>query len=221
MRDSSRNCDTAFILAGGRSSRMSFDKQTITVGGRLIAEYIADLLSLEFSRVFIISNRKSLYQTRSYEVISDEIVGCGPLSGLYTALRNTTSDYAYLTGCDMPYVNLEYIRYMKEKLYEQEKPADGILTTTNGFAEPLNAIYHKRLADLIPPLLKDGKLRMVALYEGNEMIYIPEHIMAGFDPGYEMFFNLNTPDDFSRITNHASFSSGNLCSRSVSKSRDK
>ena len=188
----------AFVLAGGKSKRMPFDKQTIRIDGNLIAVHTADTLSAMFSDVFIVSNAKSLYAECRYKVIPDEIDGCGPLGGLYTALCNTPGEYAYVTGCDMPFINLKYIGYLKEQLDKAEKSMDGILTTTNGLVEPLNAFYHKRLRHLIPPILSGGRRRMVELYEGKDLIYVPESVLKKFDPEYMMFFNLNTMEDYRR-----------------------
>ena len=188
--------DMAFVLAGGKSSRMPFDKQTIIIDGKPIAVHIADKLSAVFNEVRIISNTESLYTDCRYTVIPDEVDGCGPLGGLYTALCNTTGEYAYVTGCDMPFVNINYLQYMKEQLLKAESPPDCILTTTNGFPEPLNSFYHKRLKDFIPPILSLGKRRMSDLYEGRNMIYVPENVLKTFDPEYRMFFNLNTMEDY-------------------------
>jgi len=190
------NYTAAFILAGGKSRRMPFDKQEIRIEGNLIAVYIAEKLSAIFRDVFIVSNAKALYLDCRYNIISDEIDGYGPLGGLYTALCNTSGEYAYVTGCDMPFVNTEYIQYMKEQLDKSAKSMDGILTTTNSLVEPLNAFYHKRLKDLIPPIISGGGRRMADLYKGKEMIYVPEDVLKKFDPEFRMFFNLNTVEDY-------------------------
>ena len=187
----------AYVLAGGYSRRMSFDKQTIRIDGKPAAVYIADKLSGIFDDVFIVSNSVSLYKDCRYIVIPDEIEGCGPLGGLYTVLCNASCEFAYVTGCDMPFVNVEYIQYMK-KLPDNVAAGqvDCILTTTNGLDEPLNAFYHRRLKDLIPPLLSAGKRRMYDLYNGKNIIYVPEEKLKLYDPGYLMFFNMNTMDDY-------------------------
>jgi len=191
--------NTAFVLAGGKSKRIPFDKQTIRINEKLIAVHAADILSGIFNDVLIISNTKSLYQGCRYTVIPDKIDDCGPLGGLYTALCNTPGEYAYITGCDMPFINVKYIEYLQEQLHKAAKPVDGILTTTNGLVEPLNAFYHKRLGPLIPPILSSGKRRMVDLYEGKDLIYVPEDILKEFDPDYLMFFNLNTMEDYRNL----------------------
>ena len=187
----------AYVLAGGNSKRMSFDKQTIRIDGKLAAVYIADTLSGIFDDVFIISNSAALYQDCRYIVISDEIESCGPLGGLYTVLCNTSCEFAYVTGCDMPFVNLKYIQYMMELPDKVARgQVDCILTATHGLDEPLNAFYHKRLKDLIPPLLSAGKRRMYDLYNGKNIIYVPEEELKTYDPEYLMFFNMNTMDDY-------------------------
>lgn len=193
-----KRMDTAVVLAGGNSKRMKFNKQSITIGGRLIAVYIADQLSQEFDRVLINSNTPSLYQDSPYEVISDEITGCGPLSGILAGLAASESDYTYFTGCDMPFVNLTYIRYLKKQLNAVSHMTGGILTTTRGLFEPLNAFYSRELTAPIIDQLNMGYRQFYKLYGRAEMLYVPENVVQEFDPDALMFVNLNTMADFEK-----------------------
>ena len=105
--------DTAVILAGGKSTRMGFDKQQLKIGNKIIAEYIADKLSNDFSQIIVVSNKPHLYENTGLFVVEDEIKGYGPLAGLYTGLTYSKSKFIYLIACDMPNISLEFIRYMK------------------------------------------------------------------------------------------------------------
>lgn len=192
------NMNTAVVLAGGKSRRMTFNKQNITIDGRLIAVYIADLLSLEFEQVIINSNSLSLYANCPYPVISDEIAGCGPLSGIYTGLNASDSDFTYFIGCDMPFVNLSYVRYLKKQLRCSIGNANGVLTTTNGLYEPLNCFYGKTLLPAIQKQLLNEERQVSKLYKDNEMILVPEEMVKFYDPEGLMFVNLNTIEDFEK-----------------------
>ena len=187
--------DTAFVLAGGKSCRIPFDKQTITIDGQLIATYIADKLSIEFKNVFIVSNTASLYKKYSYPVIPDEVHDCGPLGGLYACLCHTKCEYAYITGCDMPFVNLRYIRYLKKQLNAAEAPKDSIVTASGGLLEPLNAFYNKRLQHVIPKILERGRRHLNQVLRKNA-IYVSKRTAMKLDPEGLMFFNLNTMEDY-------------------------
>ena len=66
--------NTAVILAGGKSSRMDFDKQTILIQGQMMPLFIADQLEDLFKNRIIISNRRELYPEEvEYPVIPDLI----------------------------------------------------------------------------------------------------------------------------------------------------
>ncbi len=189
------NMNTAVILAGGKSRRMSFNKQNITVDGRLIAVYIADLLSSEFEQVIINSNSRSLYGNCPYPIIADEMAGCGPLAGIYTGLKASESDFTYFIGCDMPFVNLAYIKYLKKQLRGTKANINGILTTTGGFYEPLNAFYNKNLLSPIKQQLFKGERQVSKLCKDNNMLVVPEEIVKEFDPEGLMAINLNTLEE--------------------------
>jgi len=46
--DSGTKFNTAVVLAGGKSRRLSFDKQALNIKGNLMPVFIADCLSIEF-----------------------------------------------------------------------------------------------------------------------------------------------------------------------------
>ena len=192
--------NTAVILAGGKSSRLLFDKQTLNINGNLMPVFIANRLSLEFDRVIIVSNKPELYRNNCpYEVVSDTFIGVGPKAGILTGLEHATDEFVYFTGCDMPFVNLPYIRYMKRLILNAPTPLSVVISIKNGYYEPFNAFYSK---DLIPVLLtqlnaNDNKISNC--YSENSIIKIDERTQSEFDPHGLMFINLNTPKDFETL----------------------
>src|SRR5665648_270589 len=96
----SRNkLNTAVVLAGGKSSRLSFDKQAFNIKGNLMSVFIADCLSVEFERVIIVSNKPKLYRKNCpYEVISDTWIGLGPKAGILTGLEHAADEFVYFTA---------------------------------------------------------------------------------------------------------------------------
>lgn len=192
-----KNLDTAVILAGGKSSRLSFDKQTIKVGDKLIAHYIGDLLSKEFKEIFINSNKPNLYDYGCpYEVLTDILPGMGPKSGLLTGLQNSKESFVYFTGCDMPFVNVKYIQYMKQLISEADEKIMAVLAHRNGFYEPLNAYYSKALIPEIISQLDNGDNKISSLYSNDNTILIEDSELELIDPEDLMFLNLNTQKDF-------------------------
>ena len=68
---------TAVILAGGRSTRMGFDKQLIKIDDRFLIEILVEKLSHEFDEIIIISNDHSVYSNMKFEsnvIIEKDII---------------------------------------------------------------------------------------------------------------------------------------------------
>ncbi len=188
--------NTAVILAGGKSSRLPFDKQTFKINGNLMPVFIADCLSVEFDRVIIVSNKPELYRKNcSYEVIPDTWIGLGPKAGILAGLEFAADEFVYFTGCDMPFVNLPYIRYMKSLLQHAEMDLSVVLSVKNGYYEPLNAFYSKNLIPVLQTQLQTKKNKISDCYFENSILKITERMQVQFDPHRLMFINLNTPKD--------------------------
>lgn len=107
------NLNTAIILAGGKSSRMGFDKQFLVINEKRLILDIAKKLKKHFKEIIIVTNKKEYYKDLGYKVVEDEIKGMGPLAGISVGLKNSSSLYAYIIACDMPILDDNYIKYIK------------------------------------------------------------------------------------------------------------
>lgn len=199
--------NTAVILAGGKSTRMDFDKQTILIQGQMMPLFIADQLEGLFNNRFIISNRREIYpEEMAYPVIPDLIRDRGPKGGIFTGLTSAMDDYVYFIGCDMPFVNPGFIAYMKSLIQASVSANPDlspgpkvVLARKNGYPEPLNAFYSKELLPDILRQLEDGNNKISALYQEEETLMIEEEIWRSFDPKGLMFINLNTGSDYEEL----------------------
>ncbi|MDO4518250.1 MAG: molybdenum cofactor guanylyltransferase, partial [Bacillota bacterium] len=178
----------AVILAGGKSSRMGFDKQTIRIGQKLIAVELADRISSLFDRVMIISNRPELYREEcDYEVISDLIESKGPISGIYTGLvsaKDDRDDYVYFVACDMPNINMDYIEYMRSLMSDG---SDVISTINDEYVETLNAFYRKSLIPFIERQIEEGRFSLRHIFDENRVHLVERDVLRKFDPSNSMF----------------------------------
>jgi len=59
------------------------------------------------------------------------------LIGLYSGLKQSDTPYIFVTGCDMPFINIELIKYMVNLLQDE----DIIVPFVDGYYEPLYALY--------------------------------------------------------------------------------
>jgi molybdopterin-guanine dinucleotide biosynthesis protein A len=190
---------SAVILAGGKSTRMGFDKQLLSVNGLRLTERLILALSNIFGEIIIVTKTPEYYKDSGCILISDEIPDLGPLGGIHAALKRTSSQYAYFIACDMPNVNADYIEYMKHRLMMEE--TDACLTRKGDWIEPMNAFYSKSIIDKIGHDLLRGKGSIYYLLEKCKCTFIEEDDAKRFSPDWSMFLNLNTREDYEKYIN--------------------
>lgn len=185
---------TAAILAGGKSSRMGFDKQLLTDNNRRILEIVSDALKREFSDILIVTAKPELYDGMKVRVCSDEFQDMGPLAGIHAALANARSKYVYLIACDMPVVCLPYIRHMKQRIAETE--AKVCVCRRNDRFEPFNGFYSRELLADATKRLQEGSGSLFRFISGAEPLVIPEETVKKYDREFRMFTNINTRSEY-------------------------
>lgn len=191
---------TAMILAGGESRRMGFDKQELKIAGKLATIYIADRLTAEFNEIIIVTNKPDLYNKSGYSILKDKVQNAGPLGGLYTGLSDAGNEIVYVTACDMPMINLDYIRYMKKAAAEHPAPDAVVTKYHETMTEPFNAFYSRKCVSHIEKLLEEQKVSISFLLKEMKTHYIDESVARRFSPDWRMFTNLNTRHDLNGLT---------------------
>ena len=186
---------TAIILAGGKSSRMGFDKQFLKIKERRVMDIVISKLKKEFNEIIVVTNKPEYYIGFGNKIVSDIIKGMGPLSGLHVGLKNSSSEYAYFIACDMPNISIEYIRYMKKKMQEKEQEPQACVTKFGNWIEAFNSFYSKDLYHGIEKHLQENKRSVNSFLQKSDTLYIEEDDARRFSPKWEMFINLNTRDE--------------------------
>jgi molybdopterin-guanine dinucleotide biosynthesis protein A len=169
---------------------MGYDKKDLELNGeRVFDRLLAELRAL-FGEVLLSSNKGG--GPEGIPVLRDEIGG-GPLAGIYQGLRRCSSDYLYVTACDMPFVNKEYIVYMRE-LLGQEDCDVCLARREDGRYEPFNAFYSTRcVAPIKEALLKD-EYKISFVLDRLRLRIIDAETTRRFN-GTAMFFNINRAED--------------------------
>lgn len=195
------NFKSAVILAGGKSSRMEFDKQFLVVNEQRLIFSIAKNLEKYFDEVIIVSNKKEYYDDCKYMVVSDELKDMGPLAGISVGLKYSSSKFVYMVACDMPNIDGRYIEYMKNKIGQDIctcNSSDIYLSRVNGNIELFNGFYNKDLSDEIKDYLINGtKKSIISFYErcNKNISYVEDCEFDKYKFKKDMFINLNTKED--------------------------
>lgn len=192
--------DTAVIVAGGKSSRMGFDKQCIRLEGKLLIEQQLISLREVFDEIIIVTNKPEQYKGMNCILTEDELVDFGPLGGIHAGLKAAGSPFCYFIACDMPELNKDYILYMRGLIHSVERKPDAVATRYGDWLEPFNAFYSKALLPYIEKAyLTDGR-KISRLLEAVDTLYIEERIARSFSPDWSMFFNINNLADLRRFS---------------------
>ncbi|WP_069650921.1 molybdenum cofactor guanylyltransferase [Caloranaerobacter ferrireducens] len=188
---------SAVILAGGKSTRMGFDKQLLNINGRRLILWIIEKLKDEFDDIIIVSNKPEYYSEVDCRIVSDIIKDMGPLSGIHAGLMNAKSQYVYFIACDMPVINIDYIKHMKKCL--NSRNYHGCVTQVGGWIEPFNAFYSKSITVAIEGQLNRGKRSVFSLVKSLDFYIVNEMIACKFSPNWDMFINLNTIQELTKF----------------------
>lgn len=186
---------TAVILAGGKSTRLGYDKQTLRINGNYLIDRILELLTPVFKEVIIVSNNPDFHRDRDCRVASDTFQDSGPLGGLHAGLEAASFPVCYLTACDMPWISVPYMVYLLE-CYRAQLEVEVIITGFGKMVEPMNGLYAKSLTPRIGSLIGNQRLKMTALIDQANAYVVPESVARRYSPDWRMFHNINTPEDW-------------------------
>jgi len=188
-----KELNAAAILAGGKSTRMGFDKQELTFNGEPLMARLIRTMRQDFDAVVVVTARPELYQDLAVETVSDIYPGKGPLAGIHAALRFTEAEYVYVTACDMPNYDPRMTALVRAVIAEHEP--DACVVRQGKWFEFFHAAYGRAALPLLETILEGDIPSIGTFLRDVSTYYIPEQDVRAISPGWELFRNLNTPGD--------------------------
>ena len=101
---------TAFVLAGGKSSRMGSDKAFLRLGDETLLSQALKLTSAVVSEVCIVGDAKKF--AAFGRVVEDVYRERGPLGGIHAALSGSTTELNLMLAVDLPFVTPAFLQYL-------------------------------------------------------------------------------------------------------------
>jgi molybdopterin-guanine dinucleotide biosynthesis protein A len=183
---------TAFILAGGKSTRMGSDKAFVEFDGRTLLARVLDLARSVTQDVRIVGSAEKFASFAP--VVEDIFRDCGPLGGIHAALRSSLSELNVMLAVDTPFVSWTLLQYL---ISQARATPDAIIVVpaSEDRRQPLCAIYRREFADVAENALRAGNNRIDRLFDlvKTRTITEAELNVAGFSSG--IFRNMNTPEE--------------------------
>jgi len=190
---------SAFVLAGGKSSRMGTDKAFVELGGRRLLDRALELTEAVASDVRIVGSAEKF--AGFGRVVEDEFPNCGPLGGIHTALRASRTELNLVLAVDLPFVEVGFLKYLLNAAHASK--AVVTVPRAGGGWQPLCAVYKREFAAVAETALRQGKNKIDPLFGMVEVHAVHEDELkkCGFSP--DMFRNLNTPEELSEANREA------------------
>jgi molybdenum cofactor guanylyltransferase len=194
----------AFVLTGGKSSRMGQEKSALLLNGSTLLERAIeiahaasdDVRLLGASHLPLGAPHLPAFGRCGISAIPDRFPGCGPLAGIDAALAATSAELNFILSVDTPFVPQDFVRY----LISRARDNDALATyprLTSGY-QPLCAVYRKQFGPIAEASLQSGHYKIDPLFAHIPTCTIDDTDLRKLGFSDEIFDNLNTPEDWER-----------------------
>jgi molybdenum cofactor guanylyltransferase len=190
------NLITGIILAGGKSSRMGYDKGLAMVNGDRMIELVYASLKQVVDKVIIIANTDS-YNFLNLPVFEDEFKDKGPIGGIYTGLFHSTTEKNVIVACDMPFVTPQLLVHLLEHIGNNQI----VVPSFDGNIEPLCGFYKKEILEQVEELIG---MDVLPVHKAIQFFdYLTLKINSENINNATVFTNINRPEDIQQLETSA------------------
>ncbi len=183
---------TAFLLAGGKSTRMGRDKAFLPWADGTLLSHSLKLLAALTPNVRIVGDRQKF--TSFGRVVEDIYRDRGPLGGIHAALSSTMTDLNLMLAVDLPLIELNFLQFIFA--LARDTDAVVIVPRVDGVSQPLCAVYRRDFVQVAEQALQAGRNKIDALFSKVKVRMIENDELTGAGFSASMFCNLNTPEEW-------------------------
>lgn len=177
---------TAVILAGGKAQKHGGLVPSVqNVDGKLVIERQVAVLKPKVSRIEV-SVSVAVAWSRFPSVV-DQFESVGPLAGIATALKNSSTEYVLIVGGAFAWLQPDVLDLLVARSGE---PFDAVAFRFNFTnPNPLFAIYHRRCAQRAIDRLERGEHDAQGLLTSESLAvrWIEDYELQSFDPDMMTF----------------------------------
>lgn len=185
---------TGILLAGGKSSRMGREKGFIMLGEKMLYQYPLRVLESLCDEI-LISTCKKMKIEEKHKQVCDDIPGLGPIGGISTCLKKSSSNVNIILSYDLPMVKKELL----EELLRSNTRHDVVLPAMKpGQIEPLCGIYKKEVGAVMQDQISKG------IYAVHKVLPLLQSKIIQITPGMpfyhpDLFRNINAETDLKNL----------------------
>jgi molybdenum cofactor guanylyltransferase len=196
----------AYILIGGRSSRLGRDKAFVEISGMTLAQRALETVRTSgiASKIGFVAGSETQFAiealTLAAPFIFDMVEGRGPLGGLHAALSYAQTEWIFLLACDYPFISPDLPRFLAGCISDEFGAV--VPEQLDGRLQPLCAFYKVKEARLVVDELIHAQRVPPPMSEVVDALTprIVRHTdYSHLADSSHFFLNLNTPDDLCGI----------------------
>jgi len=179
------------VLAGGKSTRMGFDKSAVNWFGKEQRYYMADMLKTCCDDVFISRSTDQQIIDKTYAAITDTFTNLGPYGAILSAFREQPDSAWLVVACDLPLLDANTLQYLVDNR-DSSAIATAYQSETNEFPEPLITIWEPKSYPVLLSFLAQG-------YSCPRKVLINTQPKLLKAPYAAALTNINTPEDLEKV----------------------
>jgi len=198
---------SAYILAGGKSSRMGRDKALLELAGKPLIAHAVTKLRRITPHVHILAGAEGANPALApyAPLIPDLHPGTGPIGGIEAALAHSVFGWNLILPVDIPFLPTAFLgHWVRSTIADEPRGARIALFTIDGIPQPTLLMVHRDVAPYISQAIARGDFKLFPALESAGRELAARHGLPLEDvfrnPVCEAnplwFANLNTPEDF-------------------------
>jgi molybdopterin-guanine dinucleotide biosynthesis protein A len=161
----------------------------------LIQHVIDSVSQVDYDIIVVAASGSQLPELDSrVRVVNDCYPVGGALVGILTGLKASKSQYNLAVACDMPFLNIDLIRY----LMRVSRGYDVVIPRIGKMIEPLHAVYSRNCIGPIQTQIESGNLRISDMLDKASVRYVESDEIERYDPQHLSFININSEEDLKK-----------------------
>ena len=188
----------AVLLCGGRSRRMGYDKWRLPVGSNTMLDHLLKKLKNVCAPIVVsVSNNDVKFEAANdIFQVRDQFESSGPLEGIRASLEflflTSDCEFAFVTACDVPYVNIKVIELLRERI----GGAEAIVPVQNNRRFGMTSLIRTSAHQKIKQLVLAKRLKVSYLVDILDCVEFPAHEIRAVDEELLCLTNVNTPNQY-------------------------
>lgn len=178
---------SAFILCGGKSSRMGTEKGFVNYNNKPFIQLVIEAIEPITTNILLVTDNQE-YADFNYPLVADIYKNKGPVGGIFSALDRSETENNLILSCDIPKISTAVIKnYLINNISDQK---DVIFLSDDKNIYPLIGIYSKRVKPKFSEAISSNRIKLLSLL--NEL----NCKIIEVDPrDFESLKNINTQNE--------------------------